>query len=105
MALIFGLLPVGPLADAGGVLEHALQDVSASAWRESLPALHAGVEGFKRGDITLSDGVAAWLRSLTLDATQLHAVQTFVAVAHRHNRALERALVPVLDDVLLMVQS
>lgn len=97
--LIFDLLPEGPVFDAGKRLRAALERVPQSVAVESIPKLKAAVQRVEAGDVTLVDGLGEWLLALRVDPSVRTEVESFLAVAKQHQRAVRNALEPLIDDI------
>ncbi len=97
--IIFDLLPTGPVMDAGYKLKRALKGISPEAGARSLPALEAALEQHRDGEITLTEGLALWLRALDVAPEVKAEVEAFLAVAEKHPKAIANALEPVMDDI------
>lgn len=97
--MIFDLLPEGPVYDAGKKLRAALQRVPASVATESIPKLRAVARRVEAGEVDITAGLGEWLLSLRTDAGVKKEIETFLAVAQQHQRAVQNALEPLLEDL------
>lgn len=97
--MIFDLLPEGPVFDAGKKLRAALQRVPPSVAAESVPALRAVARRVEDDEVTIADGLGEWLLTLRVDPSIKAEIESFLAVAKRHQSAVQNALEPLLEDI------